>query len=348
MARGFIMLDVAGLELTSADRALLKLPSVGGVILFSRNYDSPNQLVNLTNEIRKIQNPPLLIAVDHEGGRVQRFKERFTELPPMRYVGRLYDISEKDACDLAFNIGWIIGAELRSVGVDLCFGPCVDLDWGASEIIGNRSFHKNKHTVELLSYKYSCGLYNAGMQAVAKHFPGHGYVVADSHLELPIDRRSFSRLLDDIYPYEGLIRKNAIGAVMMSHIIYEQVNSMPASLSEYWIMDHLRQQLRFNGAVFCDDLSMKALKPYGNLLERAELALKANCDMLLMCNNREEAGNTAEVLSNQYNYSSMSRLARLLGRKSPSTEELINSDSWMTATNFLKDKLNQRGFELKG
>ena len=348
MARGFIMLDVAGLELTSADRALLKLSSIGGVILFSRNYDSPDQITNLIREIRNIQNPPLLIAVDHEGGRVQRFRKGFTEIPPMRNVGRLYDINKKDACDLAYNIGWIIGAELRAVGVDLCFGPCVDIDWGASEIIGNRSFHKNKEIVEHLSYKYTCGLNKAGMQAVAKHFPGHGYVVADSHIELPVDQRSFSHLLDDIYPYEGLIRKNAIGAVMMSHIIYKQVDAMPASLSEYWIKDHLRHQLRFNGVIFCDDLSMKALKPYGKLLERTKLALKANCDMVLMCNNREEAKDAARILRHQYSYSSMSRLARLIGKKSPTRLELMTSDAWLIATRNLKNRLSDQGFELKG
>ena len=221
MARGFIMLDINGHELTSADRALLRSPNVGGVILFSRNYDSPNQIINLIDEIQKIQTPSLLIAVDHEGGRVQRFRDGFTRIPSMRRLGHLYDQDQYAANELAFIVGWIIGAELRAIGVDLCFGPCVDLDWGSSSIIGDRSFHRNKKIVEELSYKFTRGLNSAGMQAVAKHFPGHGFVVNDSHEQLPIDRRDFSELLDDIYPYEGLIRKQAISAIMMSHIIYK-------------------------------------------------------------------------------------------------------------------------------
>jgi beta-N-acetylhexosaminidase len=348
MARGFIMLDIEGLELTSADRTLLRSSNVGGVILFSRNYESPNQIINLISEIRKIQTPSLLIAVDHEGGRVQRFRNGFTKIPSMRHVGHLYDQNQAAAHELAFFIGWIIGAELRAIGVDLCFGPCVDLDWGSSAIIGDRSFHRDKRIVEELSYKFTRGLKSAGMQAVAKHFPGHGFVVNDSHEQLPIDRRDFSELLDDIYPYEGLIRKQAISAIMMSHIIYKQTDSMPASISEYWIKNHLRQQLGFNGVVFCDDLSMKALCAYGNLTQRATLALKASCDMLIMCNDREGSEETVKLLKDYHNPSSMLRLARLRGKKSISREQLLDSKDWSKATSYLNSHLQQSNFELSG
>ena len=348
MARGFIMLDIEGLELTSADRSLLLSQNVGGVILFSRNYESPEQIFNLINEIRLLKSPSLLIAVDHEGGRVQRFRDGFTKIPSMRYIGHLYDQSQIAAFELAFFTGWIIGAELRAVGVDLCFGPCVDLDWGSSTIIGDRSFHRDKKVVEQLSYKFTRGLKEAGMQAVAKHFPGHGFVVNDSHKQLPIDRRDFSDLLDDIYPYEGLIRKRAISAIMLSHIIYEQTDLMPASISEYWINDHLRQQLKFDGTVFCDDLSMKALSAYGNLSQRAGLALKAGCDMLIMCNDREGTQEAVKLLQNNHNYPSMLRLARLRGKKSISREQLLVSEDWIAATNHLNDYLQQSNFELSG
>jgi beta-N-acetylhexosaminidase len=348
MARGFIMLDIEGLELTSADRSLLQSPNVGGVILFSRNYESPEQIFHLINEIRLLKSPSLLIAVDHEGGRVQRFRDGFTQIPSMRSIGHLYDQDQAAAFKLSFFIGWIIGAELRAIGVDLCFGPCVDLDWGSSAIIGDRAFHKDKKIVEQLSYKFILGLKKAGMQSVAKHFPGHGFVVNDSHELLPIDRRDFGDLLDDIYPYEGLIRKGAISAVMMSHVVYIQADSMPASISEYWIKDHLRQQLRFDAAVFCDDLSMKALSAYGNLTERAILALKADCDMLIMCNDREGSQELVMSIKDNQSYPSMMRLARLRGKKSITREQLLVSEDWVIATNYLNDYLQQSNFELSG
>ena len=220
MGRGFIMTDIGGRELTSADRQLLLEENVGGVILFSRNYESPQQIIELVQEIRNLKSPPLLVAVDQEGGRVQRFRDGFTLIPAMLKIGRLYEMNANAALKVSETVGWIIGAELRSVGIDLSFAPCVDLDWGVSSVIGDRSFHKNKFAVENLAYHFSKGMRESGMSPVAKHFPGHGAVATDSHEDLPVDRREFSELLDDIYPYESLIRKNTVPAVMMAHIIY--------------------------------------------------------------------------------------------------------------------------------
>ena len=339
MARGFLMIDIKGKELTSADKKILCEPNVGGVILFSRNYESLKQITELVDEIRKLKSPSLLIAVDHEGGRVQRFHGGFTLIPPMRQIGRIYDIKKDEALDLSRKIGWLIGSELRSIGIDLSFSPCVDLDWGLSSVIGDRSFHQNKFVVESLSYEYSKGMLSSGMSPVAKHFPGHGAVTTDSHLDLPIDRRDFSALLDDIYPYECLARKRVMPAVMMSHVVFSEADNFPASISDYWINDHLRKQINYNGVVFCDDLTMKALDKYGGSSECAMKALKAGCDMLLVCNDRENAKKIIHSTKNYNNYSSMVRLASIVGKKSYTNEELVRSEKWIEAKSSL-EKLN--------
>ncbi len=201
MSLGPVMLDIDGLSLTPADRDLLREPAVGGVILFTRNYDSPQQLAELVAEIRSLRSPPLIVAVDHEGGRVQRFREGFSSIPPMRRIGREFKRDADVADNLAHQAGWLIASELRAAGIDLCFAPCVDLDWGVSEIIGDRSFHQQPEVVGDLATAFARGLRSAGMAAIAKHFPGHGAVVADSHLKLPVDRREYSEVLDDMRPY---------------------------------------------------------------------------------------------------------------------------------------------------
>jgi beta-N-acetylhexosaminidase len=335
------MLDVEGLSLSPADRTLLREPAVGGVILFSRNYGSPSQLEDLVAEIRALRNPALLIAVDHEGGRVQRFREGFTVIPAMRLLGRHYDTDPSDAIEHAKTIGWLIGSELRATGIDLSFAPCVDLDWGVSEVIGDRSFHKNPGVVAELASALSRGLSDAGMVAVAKHFPGHGAVVADSHTHLPVDRRQFGDVLDDMQPYEILIRQRSIGAVMMAHIVYAETDSLPAGFSSYWIGNQLRSQLGFDGAVFCDDLSMEAAASYGSVPKRAALALAAGCDMVLVCNNRTAASATVASLREYSNPTSLVRLARLHGTGHLLRESLIASDKWQQATERL-DRWSER------
>ena len=328
MSLGPVMLDIDGLSLSPADRDLLREPAVGGVILFSRNYESVGQITDLVSEIRALRSPALLIAVDHEGGRVQRFRDGFTVIPPMRRIGREYDRDTESGLKAAREAGWIIGAELRAAGIDLCFAPCLDLDWGVSEIIGNRAFHGNADVVADLASAFSRGLRSAGMAAVGKHFPGHGAVLADSHLKLPIDRRDYGLLLDDMRPYERLIGNGALTGVMLAHIVYEKIDAMPAGFSEYWIQRELRARLGFNGAVFCDDLSMQATRDYGSMGERARLALQAGCDMVLVCNDRDAAQQAVAALNEYSNPLSLVRFARLHGTGHPLRETLLASEEW--------------------
>ncbi len=324
------MLDIDGLHLSPADRDLLKEPAVGGVILFTRNFESPEQIADLVADIRALRRPPLLIAVDHEGGRVQRFREGFTAIPPMRRIGREYDRDAASGLRAAREAGWIIGAELRAVGIDLCFAPCLDLDWGVSEIIGNRAFHKKPDAVGELAAAFARGLRSAGMAAVGKHFPGHGAVLHDSHLKLPVDRREYGLILDDMRPYERMIGNGVLAGVMLAHIIYERMDPLPAGFSTYWISRELRSRLGFGGAIFCDDLSMKATHEFGSMARRARLALDAGCDMILVCNDREAAQRAVGALNEYSNPLSLVRLARLHGTGHPLRETLLASDEWQS------------------
>jgi len=328
MSLGPVMLDIDGLHLSPADRDLLREPAVGGVILFTRNFESPEQIADLVDDIRALRSPPLLIAVDHEGGRVQRFRDGFTAIPPMRRIGREFDRDSESGLRAAREAGWMIGSELRAVGIDLCFAPCLDLDWGVSEIIGNRAFHNKPDAIGELAGAFARGLRSAGMAAVGKHFPGHGAVLADSHLKLPIDRREYGLILDDMRPYERLIGNGALAGVMLAHIIYEKIDALPAGFSEYWIQRELRSRLGFGGAVFCDDLSMKATRDYGSMGKRARLALDAGCDMVLVCNDRDAAHQAVEALGEYSNPLSLVRLARLHGTGHPLRQTLLASDEW--------------------
>ena len=286
MSLGPLMVDIGGTELTSDDLDILRNPLVGSVILFSRNYRDPQQISVLCDAIREVRNPPLLIAVDHEGGRVQRFRDGFTRLPPVRLLGRRYDEDRRDALGKAHSLGWLMAAELRGVGVDFSFAPCVDLDYGLSEIIGDRAFHRDPQAVAALATAYMAGMREAGMAAVAKHFPGHGAVRADSHLALPVDRRPFNDMEGDLSPYRALI-ENQLPGIMAAHVEYSAVDPKPASLSRRWITDILRGTLGFHGCVFADDLSMAGAAAFGDVSERARLALAAGCDVLPICNDRE-------------------------------------------------------------
>jgi len=286
MSLGPLMVDVAGTELTSEDLEILEHPLVGSVILFTRNYRNPQQILALCGAIRELRNPHLLIAVDHEGGRVQRFREGFTRLPPVRALGRRYDEDRRDALGKAHLLGWLMAAELRAVGVDFSFAPCVDLDYGLSEIIGDRAFHRDPQAVAALATAYMAGMREAGMAAVAKHFPGHGAVRADSHLALPVDRRPLADMERDLSPYRLLI-ENQLPGIMAAHVEYTAVDPKPASLSRRWITDILRGNLGFHGCVFADDLSMAGAAAFGDIVARARLALAAGCDVLPICNDRD-------------------------------------------------------------
>ena len=332
MSLGPVMLDIQGVALSPADRDLLREPAVGGVILFTRNYASPAQIADLVGEIRALRSPPLLIAVDHEGGRVQRFREGFSAIPPMRELGLVYGRDPEQGITLARQTGWLIGAELRAASIDLCFAPCVDLDWGVSEIIGDRAWHADPDAVGALAGAFCRGLRAAGMAAVAKHFPGHGGVIADSHLKLPVDRRDYGILLDDMRPYERLCSNGLIAGVMLAHIVYRELDELPAGFSSYWIERELRARVGFGGAVFCDDLSMQATAAYGDMPQRATRALRAGCDMVLVCNDRAAAQQAVLALRDYSNPLSLVRLARLHGTGHVLRETLLASDEWQQAS----------------
>jgi len=285
MSLGPFMVDIAGTELSADDVRVLTHPLVGSVILFARNYADPRQVADLTASIRAVRAPHLLIAVDQEGGRVQRFRDGFTRLPAVRLLGRVYDEDRRDGLALAQSVGWLMAAELRAVGVDFSFAPCVDLDYGVSEIIGDRAFHSDPDAVAALAVATLSGMREAGMAAVAKHFPGHGAVVADSHVALPVDRRDYADLEPDIRPYRPLIDNN-LAAIMAAHVVFPAVDALPASLSRRWITDTLRGELKFHGCVFADDLTMAGAAAFGDVLARAKLAFAAGCDVLPICNDR--------------------------------------------------------------
>ncbi len=332
MALGPIMLDIEGTELLPTDRELLREPAVGGLILFSRNYASPAQIADLVAEVRALRKPPLLVAVDHEGGRVQRFREGFSAIPPMRQLGRDYDRDPEAALELAEQIGWLLAAELLAIGIDLSFSPCLDLDWGVNSAIGDRAFHRRPEIVSALAMRYCRGMSRAGMAAVGKHFPGHGAVAADSHERLPVDRREFGDILDDMRPYETLLEHRQLAAIMLSHVVYAEADDKPASLSPFWISRQLRTELRFDGAIFTDDMSMKATAQFGSMPKRAAAALDAGCDMVVICNDRTAAARAVASLRDYSNPPSLVRLARLHGTHSKDLANLQASDGWQRAT----------------
>ncbi len=330
MTLGPLMADVAGVALEPAEREMLAHPLVGGVILFSRNYENPEQLARLVAEIHALRSPPLLVAVDQEGGRVQRFREGFTRLPAMRMIGRRHAADRPAGLALARSLGWLMAAELRAAGVDLSFAPCVDLDWGLSEVIGDRAFAAARDAVAELGVAWMLGMRDAGMAATAKHFPGHGRVVADSHVALPVDRRELADLEPDLAPYRRLIA-NGLPAVMAAHVVFPALDERPASLSRRWIDGQLRGALDFRGAVFTDDLSMAGAAAFGGAVERARLALEAGCDMLVVCNDRAAVLELLDSLPAAPDPVRQVRLVRLHGRAAPRREELLAGDRWRQA-----------------
>ncbi len=285
---GPVVVDVAGFTLSANDRARLAHPMVGGVILFARNFESREQVTQLCSDIRALRTPRLLICVDHEGGRVQRFKEGFTRIPPMIELGQLWEKDVLAACKRATHYGEIIGRELKAVGVDLSFTPVLDLDYGQSSVIGDRALHADPRVVALLARSLSHGLLLSGMGNCGKHFPGHGYAKADSHHEIPIDERSKKVILEkDAAPY-GWMGETLL-SVMPAHVIYPEVDAQPAGFSEIWLKKILRKQLGFDGVIFSDDLTMEAAAVAGNMQQRAQAAFKAGCDMVLVCNQPNSA-----------------------------------------------------------
>ena len=327
MSLGPIMLDIEGTQLTAPDRKRLQHPLTGGVILFSRNYSSLRQLTELTTEIHSLRNPPLLIAVDHEGGRVQRFRENFTRLPAMRELGKIWNEHPAQARHLTQQTGYVLAAELRACGVDLSFTPVLDVDHGQSCVIGDRAFHRKPQAIAELAHSLMLGLKAGGMAAVGKHFPGHGYIEADSHIEIPVDNRTYADIaMDDLVPFRQMIDFGLPG-IMPAHVIYLNVDTHPAGFSRIWLKEILRGELGFDGCIFSDDLSMEGAMIAGNIVQRAQAAFGAGCDMALVCNNPQAADELLAGLQWDIPAISLVRLARMRGRPHPDSMVKLHEDA---------------------
>ena len=321
-SQGCIMLDIQGTRLEPDDIRRITHPLVCGIILFTRNYKNREQLTELTSQIRTI-NPQLIISVDHEGGRVQRFREGFTALPAMRGLGQLWDKNPSLAAKTATAIAYILAAELRACHIDLSFTPVLDLDYGVSEVIGNRAFHRDAAVVSMLAQHFCHGLLLAGMANCGKHFPGHGKVAADSHTEIPVDERTLNELREDMRPYQNL--GIALKAVMPAHVIYPHVDARPAGFSHIWLQKILREELQFTGVICSDDLSMQGAYAISqNVVERAQAALQSGCDIALICNQPEQADQLLNHLEHTPSPESLQRIASL---STFHTQE--NAHSWL-------------------
>lgn len=325
MSTGIVMLDLAGLSLSVEDQERLKHPLTGGVILFSRNYVSPKQLCELTAEIHALREPPLLIAVDQEGGRVQRFQTGFTRLPEMRRLGECWNDNPQHARRLAWQLGYVLAAELKACGVDISFTPVLDLDYGLGCVIGDRSLHRDPQAVSELAHELMLGMRQASMPAVGKHFPGHGAIAEDTHIETAIDPRDFADIeMSDLLPFQRMIDFGLAG-IMAAHVIYPAVDAYPAGFSRKWLQEVLRHRLGFEGCIFSDDLSMRATSSYGDIVERANLALQAGCDMVLVCNDGAAADQVLDGLQSEISAISMARLARMRGHRSRISLDWLHS-----------------------
>ncbi len=316
------MLGISGPRLGADDRELLAHPATGGVILFDRNYQDPSQLAELTMEIHGLREPRLLVAVDQEGGRVQRFRSQFTRLPAPACFGALYDDDPDAAAKLTRDCGWLMAAELRACGVDFSFAPALDLRTRESLVIGDRALHRDAEVVAILARAFMAGMGSAGMCAVGKHFPGHGSVEGDSHLTLPVDDRDLETLrVADMLVFERMIHYG-LPAVLAAHVVYSKVDARPAGYSRAWLKQVLRGELGFAGAVFSDDLGMAGASLDGGATAQAALALEAGCDMVLLCNDRGAAESVVEDNPDRESALRSARLARMHGRDARSWQEL--------------------------
>jgi beta-N-acetylhexosaminidase len=321
MSLGPVMIDVAGLTLTSEEKEKINHPNTGAIILFSRNYQDPQQVSALISEIRAARSGDILIAVDQEGGRVQRFQKGFTRLPPAAFF--------TEHPELALDAGWLMAAELLAVGVDFSFAPVLDIDCGVSEIIGNRSFSTDEYLATQLASDFRAGMNEAGMAATGKHFPGHGAVALDSHLTLPIDERDLETIrAKDLIPFKELIDEG-LEAIMPAHVVYPNIAPEAAGFSPFWLQHILRNELNFDGVIFSDDLSMEGAASVGDFPERARLALAAGCDMVLVCNNPVAASQVLDSLPVTENPKREERLSAMKGRINTTTlPELQQLSYW--------------------
>lgn len=328
---GPVVLDVAGTELLQEEAEVLQHPQVGGVIFFRRNFESPEQLVHLVRSIRACR-PDLLLAVDQEGGRVQRFKDGFTRLPSLQIIGDLYERSPAEGIAVAQELAWLMAAEIRTCGLDVSFAPVVDADDSFSSVIGDRAFSRDLISVASLGKAYIDGMASAGMSATLKHFPGHGAIEEDSHEELPVDERSFDEVWQsDMSPFRALLP--LADAVMPGHLLFSAIDPNPVGFSSFWLQKVLRQQLNFGGIIFSDDLSMEGAAVIGDHRDRAEAALSAGCDAVLVCNQPRRAIEVIERL-NAVAYPTNDRLRRMRGKGAAPAESLAalqKTERWQAA-----------------
>jgi beta-N-acetylhexosaminidase len=335
---GPIILDLAGLELSAEERELIKHPQVGGVIFFQRNFESISQLENLISQIHLHSKQQLLLTVDQEGGRVQRFQNGFTRLPALGLIGARFNRNYEEAIQLAETHGWLLASELLAVGIDLSFAPVLDLNNNLNQVIGLRALHSDPIIVTKLGHAVIRGMHRAGMCSVGKHFPGHGSVSADTHTHFTVDDRDYQTIeAQDLVPFAQL--SQYLDGMMASHIVYNQVDPLPCGFSSYWLQSILRKQLNFTGAIFTDDLSMKAVQHMGTISERIRLALHAGCNGLLVCNCRKDAILALENLERSPELSQLYNsqyLQKLFPRRTLTLPALQKTDAWCSAVNLLK------------
>lgn len=329
MKQGTLMLDVAGTWLDATDRHLLRQPEVGGIILFARNTESPRQVSELVRSIRAVR-PDLLIAIDQEGGRVQRLRRGVERLPAL---GRIAALESSEAEPAARSAAWVMATEMLACGIDISFAPVLDLDYGRSEVIGNRSLGGDPSRVSVLGRAYIEGLHAAGMAATGKHFPGHGWAEADSHTDLPVDERSEEQIrASDLIPFKQLA--TLLDGIMPAHVVYPAIDPQPAGFSRRWLQDILRQELGFSGVIFSDDLTMAGAHVVGGITQRVDAAIASGCDMLLVCNDRS-AAEEALVHSQKIGLTPPSHLASMLARRQPGAD--YKSDpQWRSAVAHLR------------
>lgn len=331
---GPLMLDLRGYEVSGEEKEVLEHPLTGGVILFSRNYHDHQQLAELTRQIRQASRNPLLIAVDHEGGRVQRFREDFSQIPAM---GIIYDQAAQDldkASMMAEKLGWLMASEVMAFDIDFSFAPVLDIQ-GISDVIGDRSFHHQPEVIIQLASQFITGMHKAGMKATGKHFPGHGNVKEDSHIAMPVDKRTKEQIVNfDMRIFNEIHQRGILDAVMPAHVIYPDVDKYPACFSKVWLRDVLRNQMNFDGVVFSDDLSMKGAEHIGSYLQRAQMALMAGCDMVLACNDPQGAIQILDGIPADYQASQ--RLSTMQKPVTPDMDELKSAYIWREARETLE------------
>jgi beta-N-acetylhexosaminidase len=341
------MIDLRGTSLAADEREWLESPLVGGVILFTRNFASREQLEALVGELHSIRRPPLLVTVDQEGGRVQRFREPFFRLPAFRTLGHLFDEDKDTALKTAGAFGWLMAAELRAVGIDMSFTPCIDRDLGLAAVIGDRALHADARVVAALAARFMAGAKRAGMATTAKHFPTHAGARSDSHTEFAVDTRDLAELREDLLPYRELI-SNGLQAVMVAHVSFPAIDETPASLSSWWINTQLRDALGFTGAAISDDVSMVGAAVVGSVEQRVRRALDAGCDLVLLCNSPDHVPVVLDELRGYVNPSAQLRLTRLHGRGGVEWDELHESATWRKAHAAVAALCARPALELEG